>query len=143
MEDTELIHYGKLGMRWGHRSGKALDHLISKDVKRYADAKMFYGETAGNRRKLLKAELDRKKKRIPGYEEKFTKAVEDYDYASSAKKAKIKRTALDTKKSAKRILTVVGPLTVTAGTALYYANKTKVDSFVTKQVRRAVSSFAK
>ena len=68
MYENYLAHYGVLGMRWGHRSASgASSHTVrsaKKDAKRYADAKMFYGKTAGTKRKLLKAELDRKKKSI-------------------------------------------------------------------------------
>jgi len=74
----ELNHSGILGQKWGIRryqnedgtltdagakryaSDKRVEKMAAKDAKRYVDAKMFYGKTAGTKRKLLKAELDKK-----------------------------------------------------------------------------------
>ena len=172
--DAFLEHHGILGMKWGVRryqnkdgsltnagkkrqqridakqkvkNEKALNKLATKDAKRFADAKMFYGKTAGTKRKLLKAELDKKKKNTPGYEKAFNEAVNKADFAKSAKKAVRKRHAIDAKYRArvttKQVLGVTGPLTVAAGTALYSANKQKVDSFVATQFNRAVSAIRK
>jgi len=151
--NDELIHYGVLGMKWGVRkdntSGatRSTERLAAKDAKRYADAKMFYGKTAGTKRKLLKAELDKKKKNVPGYEDAFNKAIEDVDYARSAKKAVGKRTRIDaayrTRVTIKQFLGVTGPLTVAAASALYFKNKDKVDSFVTKQAKDIMSKIVR
>lgn len=136
-----LSHYGVNGMHWGQR--KALDrnerhtsNLAKKDVKRYADAKMFYGKTAGTRRKLLKAELEKKKAQIPGYEEAFNKHLENVDYAKSAKKAVIERKTKDaayrTRVTVKQILGVTGTLTAAAAAAgvIYSRNKPAIDNFI-------------
>lgn len=143
----ELYHHGVLGMKWGiHRTSadKISRHttkLASKDAKRYADAKMFYGKTAGTKRKLLKAELDKKKSTIPGYEDEFNKALGTVDYAKSAKKAVVTRKAKDTayraRVTTKQVLGVTGPLTVAAGMAVYHANKPAVDAFLGKQLSKA------
>ena len=134
-----LCHYGIPGMHWGHRNAslrneRHTQRLAAKDAKRYADAKMFYGETAGTKRKLLNAELNKKKSKVPGYEEAFNKALENVDYAKSAKKAVVKRTTIDTthkvKVTAKKILGITGPIAATAAAVLYSKNKEKVDSFI-------------
>ena len=148
-QDQELMHYGKMGMHWGQRTtasdtiAKSTDKLAKKDAKRHADAKMFYGQTAGTKRKLLKAELDKKKKTIPGYEEAFNKHLENVDLAKSAKKAVRKRTTIDATNRArittKQVLGVTGPLSVAAGTALYYQNKQQVDTFLANQLGRAIN----
>lgn len=148
MYDNYLAHYGVIGMKWGkRRAQKRTARMVRKDAKRYADAKMFYGNTAGTKRKLLKAELDKKKKTIDGYEDAFNRELETVDYAKSAKKAvRVRKTtdaAYRTRVTTKQILGVTGPLTVAAATVYYSANKPKVDAFISKQARRAASSFKK
>ena len=147
---SELYHHGILGMKWGHHettsetNSKHTTRLANKDAKRYADAKMFYGKTAGTKRKLLKAELDKKKSTIPGYEEQFNKALENVDFSKSAKKAVVTRKTKDTayrvRVTTKQVLGVTGPLTVAAGMAVYRANKPAVDAYVAKQLTKAVST---
>lgn len=146
---NSLQHVGVLGMHWGKRKSKypgvsnSTVNLATKDAKRFVDAKMFFGETAGTRRKLLKAELDKKKKTISDYEKVFNSEIGLVDTAKSAKKAKIERTTIDTfAKStsfAKKILNITGPLTLGVASMVYYANKNKVDSFVMDQFQKIVS----
>ena len=148
-----LEHFGVMGMRWGVRNdkdsgiSKGTQRLVKKDAKRYADAKMFYGKGAGTRRKLLKAELDKKKRTIPGYEKLFDNEIKNVDYAKSANKAKVERSYKDTTYRArvtiKQFLGVTGPLTVAAGSALYLANKDTVDNFVRNQFTKIVGEIAR
>lgn len=144
-----LSHYGKIGMRWGHRTAQSRNErhtakLASQDAKRYADAKMFYGQTAGTRRKLLKAELDKKKSRMPGYEDAFNKALENVDYAKSAKKAVVERKTKDaayrTRVTVKQILGVTGTLTAAAASVLYARNKPAVDNFIANKATIAYNA---
>lgn len=72
MYDTSHIleHHGIKGQKWGVRKSihnASTNHKAKKDAKRYADAKMYYGKGAGTRRKLLKAEIDKKRSTIEGY----------------------------------------------------------------------------
>lgn len=144
-----LCHYGILGMKWGQRSTQSRNErhtarLASKDAKRFADAKMFYGETAGTKRKLLNAELNKKKARMPGYEEAFNKALQEVDYAKSAKKAVTKRHAIDTayrtRVSVKKILGITGPIAVAAASVVYAKNKPAIDSFIASKATMAFNA---
>ena len=144
-----LCHSGIPGMRWGHRNTQLRNErhtqrLAAKDAKRYADAKMFYGETAGTRRKLLNAELNKKKSKVPGYEEAFNKALENVDYAKSAKKAVVERKTKDaayrTRVTVKQILGVTGTLTAAAASVLYARNKPSVDNFIANKATMAFNA---
>jgi hypothetical protein len=146
--ENELVHFRVLGMNWGVRkdrsSGgtpKSTVRLANKDARRHADAKMFYGEGAGTKRKLLKAEIDRKKKTIDGYEDAFNEALANADYSKSAKKAVAKRKTADAvytaRVSIKRLLGVTGSLTIAAAGALYVAHKPRIDAFIVRQMNKA------
>ena len=57
MGHSELMHYGVKGMKWGVR------RRARRDAKEYTQAKMYYGEGAGNRRKLIKATVKARRQR--------------------------------------------------------------------------------
>lgn len=123
----ELRRFGILGMKWGIRryqnpdgtlteAGKArrsreLAKEARKDAKRYADAKMYYGEGAGTRRKLLKGELS-KKMSDPEYKRAFDDAYSRVDLTKSTTRAINERHTRDTvasvKKTAKKVGKVIG-----------------------------------
>jgi hypothetical protein len=113
-------------MHWGQRKSedsgvsKSTNNLAKKDAKRYTDAKMFYDKTAGTRRKLLKAELDKKIKNVPGYEKAFNQHLESVDKAKSAQKAVSERNRIDNTQKGrsllKKVLGVTGSLTVGVAT---------------------------
>lgn len=136
-------------MHWGQRNSlsrneRHTNRLASKDAKRFADAKMFYGKTAGTKRKLLNAELNKKRERMPGYEDAFNKALEEVDYARSAKKAVAKRRSIDTayrtRVTIKQILGVTGTLTAASAGIIYAKNKDKIDNFVASKASMAFSA---
>ena len=141
-----LVHHGILGMKWGirrtpeelgHYTDKQIDKIARKDARRYADAKMYYGEGAGNRRKLLKAELDRKKK-DPRYAKLFEEYAANENYARSADRAKFERGARDTGKKVKRVAKAVGGIAVVAGGIYYAANKDKVDRIINNTINTSI-----
>lgn len=83
-----LEHYGVKGMKWGVRKAR---RVAEKDAKEYARAKMYYGEGAGNRRKLIRAKVEERSKN-ENYKKAFDEALEQQDMADHATKAKVERT---------------------------------------------------
>ena len=70
-QDLELFHYGVKGMKWGVRRDKpaalqgvprSTNRVAKRDARESAKAKMFYGEGAGTRRKLIKAKVESRSK---------------------------------------------------------------------------------
>ena len=85
-----LAHYGVKGMKWGVR------RKAKKDAKEYARAKMYYGEGAGNRRKLIKATVDQRSK-DPSYKKAFDEALSRQDMSKHASAAKRERKVANAK----------------------------------------------
>lgn len=84
MGHSELMHYGVKGMKWGVR------HRARRDAKEYTLARMYYGEGAGNRRKLIKATVKARSK-DPFYKSEFDKAVSTTDMSKRASQAQRQR----------------------------------------------------
>lgn len=102
--DDFLVHYGVKGMKWGVRKdGSNRPEGVSartnrdarKDAKEFARAKMFYGEGAGTRRKLIKATVEQKSKNNPAYKKAFDHHLESQDLGKHASKAKSERVRKD------------------------------------------------
>jgi len=62
-----------------------------RDAHEYALAKMYYGEGAGTRRKLINASIDYKIRRYQGYAELFENALADQNMADLADVARRER----------------------------------------------------
>lgn len=111
-QENYLAHHGILGMKWGIRrtpeqlghktvSYRKVEKLAKKDAKEYARAKMYYGEGAGNRRKLIKNTVAERSKNAH-YKEAFDRYFAQQDMSDHVKKAKVERKLTDTKASIKR-----------------------------------------
>ena len=137
LDEAYLAHFGVKGMRWGFRRADDLagvSRVINKDASRdaaeFARAKMFHGEGAGTRRKLIKATVDAKSKRDPDYKKAFEHHFDRQDMANHAKRATSERYRKDKKaavgKNARAINRAIngpfaGPVAVTAALSLYGA----------------------
>lgn len=101
-----LAHYGVKGMKWGVRNDRSSSALAGvpgstrrearKDAAESARAKMFYGEGAGTRRKLIKATVEQKSKRDPAYKKAYDHYLDSQDMSKHASRARGERKRKDT-----------------------------------------------
>lgn len=118
--DDVIIHFGVKGMKWGQRKtssgvSKKTSREAKKDADEFAKAKMFYGEGAGNRRKLIKAKVEAKSKKDPSYKKAFDSHLENQDFAKRASQARGERRRKDTVNSSMK--TARGLKNLAMGTA--------------------------
>ena len=71
--------------------------MLKKDAKEYARAKMYYGEGAGNRRKLIKNTVAERSKNAH-YKEAFDRYSSQQDMSEHANRARAERKVNDVKK---------------------------------------------
>jgi len=101
--DDYLEHFGVKGMQWGVRKNATpgvssrTDRDAAKDAKEFARAKLFYGEGAGNRRKLINATVEAKSKKDPNYAKAFDNHLSTQDLSTHASKARSERKKIDRK----------------------------------------------
>lgn len=146
--DIFLEHFGVKGMRWGQRQG--LDGVppktyreARKDAHEFARAKMFYGEGAGNRRKLINKSVEAKSSRDQAYKKAFDYHLKSQNLADHAQAARSERHRKDIKnttaKTARGIKnTILGNpqyATVTA-IGLAYAGKAAYNAGVHKKISK-------
>lgn len=103
-EDVEefLAHYGVSGMKWGQRKSAIpgvsakTSREARKDADEFAKAKMFYGDGAGTRRKLIKAKVESKSSKDPSYKKAFDHHLGNQDLGKRASQARGERKRKDT-----------------------------------------------
>lgn len=116
----------------------------TKDAFEYAAAQMFYGEGAGTRRKLIKAQVEHRIATLPGYEDVFLNKLTAQDMAWHAEKANQVRKNIDrTKKIERNVrgLTTGNKQALTTGVAVlvtvaYYAHETGYDKVMWQNAKR-------
>lgn len=129
-------------MKWGVR------RKARKDAKEFARAKMFYGEGAGTRRKLIKATVNERSKDSV-YKKEFEKALSEQNMSKHAAKAKQERKCKDVKnhaaKTGRGVVNIVTghPERIGAGLAVAYGgykimHKTGVDKVIAKNAEKVV-----
>lgn len=102
-DDVEewLAHFGVKGMRWGVRrdqntgTSRSTSREAKRDANEFAKAKMFYGEGAGTRRKLIKATVESKAKKDPEYQKAFDYHLNNQDLGKRASQARGERRRKD------------------------------------------------
>ena len=167
LREDELYHHGIKGQRWGIRRYQNPDGSLTpagmrhygrqakKDAKEYARAKMFYGEGAGNRRKLIKAKVEERSKN-EYYKQEFERHLGEQDMGAHAEKAQAERHRKDVQKSAAKTARGIKNIyfdksvglgaaaiatTLTAASVAYKTNpqfRMKVDSTVRKFKNKVV-----
>lgn len=103
-----LAHFGVKGMRWGVRNVDGPEGVPPKtnkmakaDAEEFTKAKLFYGEGAGTRRKLIKAKVEERSK-DPLYKKAFDHHVGKTDMAKRSAQATKHRKRTDRKKAVKK-----------------------------------------
>lgn len=105
LDDDTLEHFGVKGMHWGSRKGdhpdvsRKTNHVARKDAVEFARAKMFYGDGAGTRRKLIKAKVESQSKVNPDYKKAFDHHLAQQNLGEHADKARSERKRKNAKAS--------------------------------------------
>ena len=103
-----LDHYGVKGMQWGVRKAerggvsRKTDRAARKDAQESARAKMYYGEGAGTRRKLINKSVEAKKAKDSGYAKSFDRHLSKQDLSKHASKARSERGSRDRRDRTKK-----------------------------------------
>jgi hypothetical protein len=155
--DEFLAHYGVLGMKWGKRNGnvegvsRRTSRDAAKDAKEHAQAKMYYGEGAGVRRRLIKNTVESKSKRDPNYKKAFDHHLANQDLSKAADKARSKRKRTDAANTTKKTVKGIGHIMngnaqyASAAAALLvggamYAHKAGIDKLIMDKGKEFVNS---
>ena len=99
--DDFLAHYGVKGMRWGQSKASIpgvsarTSREAKKDANEFSKAKMFYGDGAGTRRKLIKAKVESKAAKDPSYKKAFDHHLGNQDMGKRASQARGERKRKD------------------------------------------------
>lgn len=153
-QNDTLMHYGVKGMKWGVRResipgvSSKTNREARKDAKEYTAAKMFFGEGAGTRRKLINATVNAKSAKDPSYKKAFDIHVGNTDMSKRASQARgqrkrkdVRNTTAKTARGVKNLAMGTGAPVAMSAVAVYAAAKNPaVRSVVTKAGKKAYST---
>lgn len=151
-EDLELFHYGVKGMKWGVRKNRpaelegvpgSTNREAKRDANESAKAKMFFGEGAGNRRKLINTKVNAKSSKDPYYKKAFDYHSGNQDMAKRAVKARGERKRKDVTKGAAKTARGVKNLAMKTGAPVTLTAMAAYGAYQNPTVRRNVSKAAK
>lgn len=152
--DDFLMHFGVKGMKWGVRKDSIpgvsarTSREAKKDANEFAKAKMFFGEGAGTRRKLIKAQVESKSAKDPSYKKAFDHHLGNQDLGKRASQARgerkrkdVAKTTAKTARGVKNLVLQTGAPVTLGALAVYGAWKNPaVRSFVTNTGKTAYST---
>lgn len=158
--DNYLAHYGIKGMKWGVRRKPGPDGTVGsrtkrpegvsrkvnreakKDAKESARAKMFYGEGAGNRRKLIKNQVESKSKRDPNYKKAFDLHSQNQNMDKHVSKAKSERKRKDVSKTVGKTTRGIKNLAMGTGASVSVGAVVAYGAYQNPTVRKTVRNAA-
>lgn len=140
--DDFLAHYGVKGMQWGVR------RAAKSDANEFARAKLFYGEGAGTRRKLIKAKVESRSSKDANYQKAFDHYMAKQDLGKRASQAVSERRRKDvikgTAKTARGVhrqlaggFGSVSLASAAIAGAYVYARKTGLDQVIIDKTQQA------
>lgn len=143
-------------MKWGVRKNNLegvsakTNRDARKDAEESARAKMFYGEGAGTRRKLIKAKVEAKSKQDPNYKAAFDHHLGRQDMSKHSDKARGERKSRDRRENVRKTGNAInrainGPFAGSAAIALIgagaaYAQRTNMDVKVRQAASRMMNN---
>lgn len=142
-----LVHFGVKGMHWGVRRDEG---RAKADANEFAKAKLFYGEGAGTRRKLIKAKVEQRSKISPAYKAAFERHLANQNLDRRAAQAVRLRARKDATKFTTKTVRGVhrsltggfGPVSVTAATiatGAVYLHRTGADRILIQKASSIVT----
>lgn len=148
--DYELYHFGVKGMKWGVRKDRPAElqgipgktiREAKRDANEHAKAKMFYGEGAGTRRKLIKAKVNAKSK-DPAYKKAFDYHTDNQDMAKRSSQARGERKRKDVVKGTAKTARGVKNLALKTGAPVTLTAVAAYGAYQNPTVRRTVNNAA-